>query len=341
MNISNERFLVKINVNKEYLKENMDDFCNILHEHFTYHNKYMNLISSKKKVKGFYIILIFLFLIFAFILLISEIHFGVKILVGFIALLIVIWFCSLTSKVKQSITDYEVKLSNRKIELYFDSFPFQPYFSEHNNFKQCSFYNLSSNLGFILLDGYSYLMLFPLFALKIQGNFIELYAGELLADKITHKSNVLREDNIRHIKYKKFAYDKWLYQRNDGGPDRRYSHNYLMHYFECHWLNLLDVSFNIPDKQVYESYLAYLNFPISTIEFDGKLVGSRKIASFRKQGILYSNREAVTNFLKRKKVLFNDYGDSFEFEYKNNTYIVNNEGSVIDSDKNITEIFEE
>ncbi|MDD4543832.1 MAG: hypothetical protein PHY13_08705, partial [Clostridia bacterium] len=206
MNISNERFLVKINVNKEYLKENMDDFCNILHEHFTYHNKYMKLISFKRKVKGYYIILIFLFLIVAFILLISEIHFGVKILVGFIALLIIMWFCFLIFKVKQSITDYEVKLSNRKIELYFDNFPFQPYFSEHNNFKRCSFYNLSSNLGFILLDGYSYLMLFPLFALKIQGNFIELYAGELLVDKITHKSNVLKDDNVRHIKYKKFAY---------------------------------------------------------------------------------------------------------------------------------------
>ena len=152
---------------------------------------------------------------------------------------------------------------------------------------------------------------------------------------------MLSESESKKIKYKTFLYERWLYERKDGGPDRRYSNNYKIRYYQSHSAKILDNDINISNKLVYNQIIDTVMFPINDVKFEGVPIGDKKITSFYKPIVSYTDRENIISLFRRKNITFNDYGDSFEFEYNNVLYLADKYGTIKENDITIKDLFEE
>lgn len=188
-------------------------------------------------------------------------------------------------------------------------------------------YNIFINIPYIkIMNGSSEMFIFPYFIIELNKEKATCISGQNYIERISYNSKIVDEYSARHnYKYREFSYERWKYQRKDGGPDRRYNYNVVYRYYKVEYLFICGQKIDIKSKDKYLEIINNLNSKKTSVEME--------IISNEKK-ILESSLESligIRNNLIKNNINYNDYGESIEFVFKDKPYIINNLGIDIKS----------
>ncbi len=328
----------EINVSREYLRINTEYLFNRLFTQISYYKKFDYRIGSlKDQIKKYEISVGLIITLMVFILFIG-VFWWIKVLLLLLPFFYVIKLFISIHKINTIVNKLTTSMNHKKMKLVFEKSIFVTYMKNQSNHSYDSLYNISSNHGYLIRDNHNQIILFPNFALVIDDKKMDMYYGDALISMTAHQSQVLSDILSRKHKFRTLSYQKWQYQRKDGGPDRRYSNNQLYNFYECNYLKVFDFSFDIPNVNTYNQLLKEWKLSLSSA--DNYNINSSQKKSMNFDTIANLSKEAIIRYLVDKKIIHNDYGDMIEIEYNRDTYMIDNKGFIKDSKLNIIDLLE-
>lgn len=346
MEQTKSKICTKIYVNIAFLKSNI----NSLHEEIENQIRFFKSVDSlllnsimyrKKSIKSIFVIISICLGIF---LIMESIY--IKIAVSIIAFVILSFMIKSIILQTRRIKNQVLLQNSRKLTLEFSQEPYWNHFKKSSFYKTNSIYNIYSNIGYVSVD--NDFILFPHFACQISYTGLSIFVGKSLSSKMEHETHVISENQAYKYKYKKLEYQQWQYQRKDGGPDRRYSNNKLNNFYRYHLLHIENIFIEIESRKFYDDLRYLWNFDVDRkiIVIDNKKHGTEQrdqqetIKAVVSITYNWKDLNSIDSYLKSKNVLFNNYGETIEFEFKETTYIVDNKGTVKNCNKSVRDIVE-
>lgn len=335
----NNNEALKIHVTKEYLINNLEEFCNIIFEQIANYKRYNSKISSIEQQRNKHVYTFMVIIAFIIIIALIELIWWLKIVLSICTVVFLIKLSREIRKMSFDMKKIRFLMDRRKIELIFDQSDFIVYMKQHNKYTKYPKYNITSNFGFLSSVYNSGTVLFPNFAFIVDNNSLDFYIGDTLFGETYHSTKILSESMSKDHKYRRLSYQKWQWQRKDGGPDRRYSNNQLYNFYECHYLSVLSYNFEIRDKNLYTQLLNEWNIKMQSLKVQDIKENGVVSKSFNRSRQL--TKKAIVSYLLNKKILFNDYGDLLEVEFNNDTYIINSSGYIENTKCSIIDLMED
>lgn len=346
MEQTKSKICTKFDVNISFLKANTI----ILHEELENQIRFFNsvdtilrssIMSKKKSVKIIFTILPICLGIF---LLIQNNYIKAAIAtIGLVTFILIIR--SIIAKTKDIKKQLDF-LDSREFVLNFNPEPYWNHIKKSDYYTIDKIYNIYSNAGYVY--GGSNFLLFPNFACQYDSKGLSIFVGKSLINKMTYETNIVHESQAFKYKYKKLEYQQWQYQRKDGGPDRRYSNNRLISYYRYYMIRIGNIPIEIESRKYYDDLRCLWNFDVDSkiIVFDNKKDDTEQKNQQETTKTLvpitynWKDLNSIDSYLKSKSVLFNNYGETIEFEFKEITYIVDNKGTVKNCNKSVRDIVE-
>ncbi|MDY0278237.1 MAG: hypothetical protein RBQ97_09165 [Acholeplasma sp.] len=347
MEQTKSKICTKFDVNIAFLKAN----TNILHEEIENQIIFFKSADSilrssiMSKMKSVKIILTILPICLGIFLLIQNSYIKAAIAtIGSVTFILIIR--SIIAKTKDIKKQLEF-LDSREVVLNFNPEPYWNHIKKSDYYTKDKIYNIFSNAGYVY--GGSNFLLFPNFACQYDSKGLSIFAGKSLINKMTYETNIVHESQGFNYKYKKLEYQQWQYQRKDGGPDRRYSNNRLISYYRYHMMRIGGIPIEIESRKYYDDLRFLWNFEVNRkiIDEDNKKHDTdqthlhERMKAIEPISFNWKDLNSIESYLNSKRILFNNYGESIEFEFKEKTYIVDNKGIVKNCSKNVKDVVEE
>jgi len=336
----------KISINIDLLKTNINTIHKELDGQVNFYQLYKRKLQLSRAYRTKYMNILIIVLGLSTILTINIDNIYLRILIFLIGSLILIYMIKNIVRETRNINIETKNLNSREIALEFSHETYWIKLKESDLYHNNHVYNITSNLGCIT-QNYEWI-LYPNFAIEVNNKGLSIYVGKVLAEKISYKTFVGTQEQTIKYKYRTFEYQRWRYQRKDGGPDRRYSDNKLTKYFRYHLMYLGNLVIETPSKQFHEDLKRYWNFEIFdniNTKLEQKLSRKQSIATAPIEPVnpvkyTFKDIDSIERYLTDKNVLFTNYGESIEFEFQEILYTVNQYGRIKNSNKSIKEIVE-
>ena len=342
-----EVFRNSVSVDIDSLKKNIDSLHEEIDNQIKFYksvsNKLRNISTERKKhAKIFFINIAFSFGIFLFV---PNIYIMVS--TAILSLFIIILTTKSIIIKTNDIKAQHNLLNSKELILNFSTEPFYWHqFKKSEIYKTNKIYNIYSNLGYVCRR--ENFILFPNFACEVGYKESVILVGKSLMNKMYHETDVVSESQSYKYKFRRIEYQQWQYQRKDGGPDRRYSNNALNSYYRYHLLHIESIALEIESRKFYDDLRNYWTFdvfrkPLKIINENKdnlQVIDKENVKPFTQITYNLSDLNSIDTYLKNKKVLYNNYGETIEFEFEDMTYIVDNKGKVKNSSKNVKDIVE-
>ena len=348
MDNKTEKITKKLDISKAFLESNINELYEEIEAQIRFYKSVNGFLQSYINTRRRYLwigITIIIICIYFFL------HFDIlflRILIGGIGLVLISIVFMLIRTATENIKNKQNLINSKELQLEFSQETYWNHMKRNEYFKTGSVYNIKSNMGYIHKGSHSDFVLFPNFAFQYAKSNLLIFVGKSLVNKMSYITNVVEESQSHTYRFKRLEYQSWRYQRKDGGPDRRYNGNELFNYYRYHMMYIGNILIEIESRKYYDDLMSQWSFDVNR---------KAQITNNTRQNIIITNSQKNTNpiqpivynlkdlksvedYLKMRNVLYNNYGETIEFEYNERTYIVDNKCKVSNVSLSVKEIVE-
>jgi len=327
---------INIDIETNLSNEKVNELFSILKNHSIHYNSIHELITiNKKKLTKLILSLILLTILMYFIFQRDD---------SFSMLYLIIalpYFFTLSLAILRIIDIKTLinKIKNKKISLNFPYFSYWDQFKNLNQFQMLAINNVNSNMGQLFKNNFYGIVIYPNFAFEYASMNPKIYAGIDFSNLISKKEGIVSQFESSNYKYRKFEYKKWMYEKINGGPDRRFKDNREINYYSFKMLCLNDNCIEVIDHNIYNQLKSEFKMKYHYIN-DENIFEKKKIEAMKVKHKVF-DLISFEKFLIENDLVFNNFGEMIELKYNNKTYLIDINGKVVNSDISIESILGE